>query len=107
MIRHLPSGWQDAVLVCGKCSRKVGGGFGPKGRTSLAKALRKVLKLGRGRKASVGIVETKCLGVCPKRAITVARAGKWLVVPAGTSVGRVALALGLVGPNSSNDRDTA
>ena len=28
VIRHLRSDWQDAVLVCGKCSKKIGGGFG-------------------------------------------------------------------------------
>jgi hypothetical protein len=32
--------WSAAILVCGKCSKKVGGGFGPKGKTSLAKALK-------------------------------------------------------------------
>lgn len=98
MIRRLRSDWSDAVLVCGKCSKKLGGGFGSKGEASLAKALRKALKLGKGRKAAVGIVETRCLGVCPKGAVTVARAGEWLVVPEGTSVGRVALELGLAGP---------
>ena len=35
------SNWERTLLVCGKCSRKVDGGFGPKGRTSLAKALRR------------------------------------------------------------------
>lgn len=97
VIRHLRSEWQDAVLVCGKCSKKLGGGFGRKGKQSLAKALRKTLKLGKGRKSPTGVVETRCLSVCPKRAVTVARAGEWLIVPEGTSVGRVALELGLAG----------
>ena len=95
LIRHLPSGWHDAILVCGKCSKKIGGGFGPKGKTSLAKAQRKALKIGNGRKASLGIVETKCLGVCPKRAVVVARTGGWLVVPAGTAVERLVIETGL------------
>ncbi|MES2337557.1 MAG: (2Fe-2S) ferredoxin domain-containing protein [Pseudomonadota bacterium] len=94
MIRHLRSEWQDVVLVCGKCSKKLDGGFGAKGRTSLAKALRSALKLGKGRKATAGIVETKCLGVCPKRAVVVARSGDWLVVPAGTDIARVTDGLG-------------
>jgi predicted metal-binding protein len=104
VIRHVRSDWQDTVLVCGKCSKKVGGGFGRKGKTSLTKALREALRLGKGRKASMGIVETKCLGVCPKRAVVVARAGTWLVVPEGTSVGRVALELGLAGPRVVAER---
>ncbi|WP_156347057.1 (2Fe-2S) ferredoxin domain-containing protein [Sphingomonas sp. Leaf33] len=95
MIRRLPSGWEDAIVVCGKCSKKLGGGFGAKGRQSLVKALRKRLGLGKGRKARVGIVETKCLGVCPKRAVVVGRAGGWLVVPEGTDVDQVAAELGL------------
>ncbi|URW76746.1 (2Fe-2S) ferredoxin domain-containing protein [Sphingomonas donggukensis] len=107
MIRHLRSDWQDAVMVCGKCSKKLDGGFGPKGKTSLAKLLRKALRLGKGRKARVGIVETKCLGVCPRKAVVVARAGEWLVVPAGTSVGRVALALGLARPPAARDQKAA
>ncbi|MFD1788820.1 (2Fe-2S) ferredoxin domain-containing protein [Sphingomonas floccifaciens] len=95
MIRHLPSGWEDAVVICGKCSKKLSGGFGDRGRLSLAKALRKRLGLAKGRKAAIGIVETKCLGVCPKRAVVVGRAGGWLVVPEGTEVDRVAAELGL------------
>lgn len=97
MIRHLRSDWQDAILVCRKCTKKVDGGFGPNGKASLAKALRKRLGIGKGRKAAVGIVETKCLGVCPKHAVTVGRAGAWLVVPAGTKLATVIAALGLDG----------
>lgn len=88
LIRTLPSGWRDAVLVCGKCSKKVGGGFGPKGRLPLAKALRRTLSL-KGRKARAGVIETKCLGVCPKRAVMVvdaARSGEWLIVAERTPV---------------------
>ncbi len=95
LIRRLPSGWDEAIVVCGKCSKKLGGGCGDRGKLSLAKALRKGLGLGKGRKAAVGIVETKCLGVCPKRAVVVGRVGGWLVVPAGTDVDRVASELGL------------
>lgn len=97
-MRRVAAEWQDAVLVCGKCSKKLGGGFGAKGKTPLAKALRAALKLKKGRKARIGIVESKCLGVCPKNAVTVlsgTRAGEWLLVRPGTDAGEVAAALGL------------
>ena len=91
-LKRVRSDWQNAVLVCGKCSKKIGGGFGKKGKTSLAKALRKAMRLGKGRKAGRGIVETRCLGVCPKRAVVVVdtrAAGDWLVVPAGADLAAV------------------
>ena len=94
MIRRLRSRWSDTIVVCGKCSKKVGGGFGDEGRTSLAKAMRRRLAVGKGRKAELGVVESRCLGVCPKRAVVVARAGEWLVVPAGTAIDEVVEALG-------------
>ena len=93
------SDWAQTVLVCAKCSKKMGGGFGPKGKTSLAKALRKQVGAKKGRKSPVGIVEVKCLGVCPKRAVTViggARPREWVLVPEGADVGAVAEELGLV-----------
>ena len=85
--------WERALLVCGKCSGKVDGGFGVKGRTPLAKALRKELGLGKGRRARIGVTEVKCLGVCPKRAVVAidtAAPRSWHVVPAGTEVTEVA-----------------
>ncbi|VVT12939.1 conserved hypothetical protein [Sphingomonas sp. EC-HK361] len=88
--------WQGAILVCGKCSKKLGGGYGRKGKTSLAKALRKALALGKGRKARLGVVETRCLGICPKHAVTMIdtrEPGRWHVVPANANV--EALARGL------------
>ena len=88
--------WAGAILVCGKCSKKLGGGFGEKHKTSLAKALRKALALGKGRKARLGVVETRCLGICPKHAVTVidTRApDRWHFIPANANVD--ALAMGL------------
>ncbi|MFZ2983371.1 MAG: (2Fe-2S) ferredoxin domain-containing protein, partial [Sphingobium sp.] len=35
------SNWKTAILVCRKCSKKVDGGFGPKGNQPLGKALKK------------------------------------------------------------------
>jgi predicted metal-binding protein len=84
------------VLVCGKCSKKVGGGFGKKGRTPLAKALREVDSFGKGRKSAVQVTETKCLGLCPKGAVTVVDPRdplQWLVVEAGEDVADVAARL--------------
>jgi predicted metal-binding protein len=90
--------WQNTLLICAKCSRRLDGGFGPKGRTPLAKALRKHLGLKKGRKASLGIVEVKCLGVCPRGAVTVvngAAPGEWLLVRAGAEMEAVETGLEL------------
>ncbi len=94
------SNWEHAVLVCAKCSKKLGGGFGPKGRQPLAKALRKHLGLKKGRKGAAGIVEVKCLGVCPRGAVKVVNGGdarEWLLVPAGADLDTVAASLDLGG----------
>lgn len=90
--------WSSAVLVCAKCSKKLGGGFGKKGKEPLAKALRKHLGLKKGRKAAAGIVDVRCLGVCPKGAVTVvngAASRVWNLVPAGADLNEVAQELGL------------
>ncbi|MBB5715361.1 (2Fe-2S) ferredoxin domain-containing protein [Sphingomonas aerophila] len=88
-MRQVRSHWTGAVLVCGKCSKKLGGGFGRKGRTPLAKALRRALGLGKGRKATLGVVETQCLKLCPKLAVAMVdtrRPGDWMIVPEGAAV---------------------
>ena len=90
--------WTAAVLVCRKCSKKLGGGFGPDGDRSLAKLLRTETGGGKGRKAAVGVVEVDCLKICPKRAVVVvdgAQPGEWLLVAAGTPVVEVVARLGL------------
>jgi len=96
---QLRANWSNAILVCSKCSKKIGGGFGPKGKQPLAKALRKHLALKKGRKSPVGIVEVKCLGVCPKDAVTVVNtreADVWQLVRAGADLDEVAQALDLL-----------
>ena len=96
--QHVRANWQTALLICRKCSKKVDGGFGPKGKTPLAKALKSELHGGKGRKARVGIVEVKCLGICPKNAVTMidaARPRDWLLVRPGTDVRDVVAELGL------------
>ena len=83
--------WRDVVLVCGKCSRKLDGGFGPKGKQKLAKALKAGLKEA-GRRREVRVVEVGCLSLCPKRAVTMvsaARPGQVWAVPEGTDVAAV------------------
>ncbi|WP_066519368.1 hypothetical protein [Sphingobium cloacae] len=83
---HVRSNWSNAVLICRKCSKKLDGGFGPDGDERLAKALRRHLKLKKGRKAAAGIVEVNCLGICPKGAVTVvdgAHSRDWLLVRPG------------------------
>lgn len=88
-MRHVRSDWAGAVLVCGKCSRKIDGGFGKKGHTPLAKALRRALGLKPGRKAALGVVETGCLKICPKRAVVAVdtrRPGEWMIVPQGADL---------------------
>jgi predicted metal-binding protein len=95
---HISSDWQAAILVCGKCSKKVKGGFGPKGKTRLAEALRECSNGRKGRKADLGVIETGCLKICPKNAVMVVdgnRPKDWLIVEAGTPVGQVAARLGL------------
>ena len=90
------SNWRRAILICGKCTRKLRGGFGKHGRTPLAKALRKFVKAGRGRKADLGIVETECLKVCPKGrvvAIRSRRPDQWLLIQPGTPIEQIAARL--------------
>lgn len=100
-LRTVRANWAEAVLVCAKCSKKLDGGFGDKGRTPLAKALRKHLHLKKGRKAEAGIVDVKCLGICPRGAVTVvngARSREWMLVPEGADLDAVVAELGLGEP---------
>ena len=99
-LKSIRSDWSSTLLVCKKCSKKLDGGFGPKGRTPLAKALRKQFGLKKGRKGKAGIVEVKCLGVCPRGAVTVVNGGapgEWLLVKAGADLTEVGEGLGLPG----------
>lgn len=101
------SNWASAVLVCAKCSKRVGGGFGDKGRTPLAKALRGHLHLKKGRKGAAGVVEVKCLGVCPRGAVVVVNGAEsrvWHLVKPGSNLDEVAAALGLGTDKTSPER---
>lgn len=90
------------MLVCRKCSKRLGGGFGVDGDESLARVLRRELGAGkkgkRARKARAGVIEVGCLDVCPKGAVVAiasAEPGQWRVVPRRTPVAEIIAALGL------------
>jgi predicted metal-binding protein len=98
--REIRSNWDQAVLVCAKCSKRVDGGFGDKGKTPLAKALRKHLKLKKGRKGAAGVVEVRCLGICPRDAVVVVNGAAsriWHLVQPGADLDEVAASVGLSG----------
>jgi predicted metal-binding protein len=85
-IRTARTPWEDVVLICRKCSRKLDGGFGKDGASSLRSELKLALRAA-GRRRQVRVVETGCFSVCPKRAVSVmrgSRPGEILVVPEGT-----------------------
>lgn len=87
----VPTPWQDVLLLCRKCGRKLDGGFGEDGTQALRRVLREALRE-RGRRRDVRVMEVGCLGVCPKGAVTMARGarpGELLVVPQGTEAGVV------------------
>ena len=84
-ISSVPAPWRSFVLVCDKCSRKLDGGFGKKGKHALDEALRSILKSTGQRELRV--LRTSCLGLCPKRAVTIAwanRPDELIAVPEGT-----------------------
>ncbi len=90
------------MLVCRRCSKRLGGGFGADGDESLAKALRRELGAGKkgrkARKARAGAIEVGCLDVCPKGAVVViagAAPQRWRVVPRRTPVAEIMAELGL------------
>lgn len=81
-----PTPWTRVILVCGKCSRKLEGGYGPKRKASLRTALNDELRE-TGQRRKVRILETKCFGLCPKKAVVALDAtqpGRLLTIPRGT-----------------------
>jgi predicted metal-binding protein len=84
--RFRPTPWNTVILLCGKCARKINGGCGPKKKQTLKDALRAELKAD-GRRRQVQIIEMRCIGICPKKAVTALNAsspGRILTVPKGT-----------------------
>lgn len=97
-IKAVPTPATAIIAICGKCGKKLGGGFGASGAASLGKTMRSALHLPKPKRARVRIVETKCLGLCPKGAVAVvsgADPGHILVIPAGTPVAAIVHRLGL------------
>jgi predicted metal-binding protein len=81
--------WKHVLLVCRKCGKRQRGGFGDKGRDSLKSVLRQSVR-DTGRRRDIRVLETSCLGICPKRGVTAlnaARPGALRVIPAGTPAG--------------------
>ena len=80
-----PTPWRDVILVCRKCGKKLRGGFGAKRKDDLKAVLRQALREA-GRRHDVRVIETGCLGVCPKRGVTALNASHPSaihVIPAG------------------------
>lgn len=104
-IKQRPSHWRDSVLICKKCSKELGGGFGPDRRVSLRKLLRKAFDLKKGRKAAFGVIEVACFDLCPKRAVTVSLGSqprKLFVIPRGAPLQDIVRTLDL----SEKDRSS-
>ena len=92
------SRWRDSVLVCRKCSKKLRGGLGKKGKRTLRGLLKDVYGDAKGRRAEIGIIEVPCFKLCPKRAVSVAKGSKpgtLFEVPEGMAVEDVLEALDL------------
>ena len=86
-----PTPWLSVILICRKCSKKLVGGFGPDGGQTLTRELKRALRAD-GQRRTIRVIETKCLGLCPKDAVTVLPAGNpafLLAVPAGTAAASV------------------
>jgi hypothetical protein len=97
--------WRDVIILCRKCGKKCGGGFGPKRRDNLKAVLRQALR-DAGRRRLVRVMETSCLGVCPKGGVTALNAtspGIIHIIPTGTD-GSEAMRT-LLGPHVVADRD--
>ncbi len=75
-VRTHRSRWRESVLICRKCSKKLRGGFGKKGKRTLRGLLKDVYGDAKGRRAEIGIVEVPCFKLCPKRAVSVALGSK-------------------------------
>jgi hypothetical protein len=70
----IPTPWKTVILLCGKCARKLDGGFGHNNKRSLRAAMHTELKA-RGLRRQVRLIETRCMGVCPNKAVTALNAG--------------------------------
>jgi hypothetical protein len=90
-----PTPWKTIILLCGKCARKMDGGYGPKGKETLRTALRDVFRE-RGQRGEVRIIETRCMGICPWKAVTALNASRpdtILTIPKGTATNEAIMQL--------------
>lgn len=97
---HVP--WQQIVIVCAKCTRKLDGGFGKKRKHTLRSFLRRALR-DAGRRREVRVVETECFGLCPKHAVTMVTSrapGELVAIPEGTASETVLQRLGVPPPGA-------
>ncbi|MBE7212371.1 MAG: (2Fe-2S) ferredoxin domain-containing protein [Gluconacetobacter diazotrophicus] len=77
--------WTSVLLSCRKCARKLDGGFGPDRDDHFSDVVKRLLRE-RKQRRQVRLLETGCLGLCPKNAVVVLRAeapGRPLLVPRG------------------------
>jgi len=101
-----PTPWRDVVILCRKCGKKRCGGFGPKRKQTLKDTLRQALR-DIGRRRQVRVMETSCLGICPKDGITAlnaTRPGTIHVIPVGLD-GAAAVRI-LLGDSVAADTDS-
>ena len=100
-VRTAKAGFSDLVLVCRKCAKRQGVDRKQLGR-AVKRAFRQSAKKGAGK---VRVLETGCLGPCPKRMLTLAtpeslaRRRVILVDPALDALGPLALTLAAVVPS--------
>lgn len=97
-VRVVATAATRVLAICGKCGKKLGGGFGGSAGQPLGKLLRRSLKGAKGKRATLRIVETKCLDICPKGAVALldsAQPGAVLLVARATPMAVVAVRLGL------------
>ena len=67
--------WSDVIILCRKCGKKRDGGFGKKRKESLKAALRQATR-DSGRRRQIRVLETGCLGICPKDGVTALNASR-------------------------------
>jgi hypothetical protein len=92
-IRKILTKHEEVILVCRKCSKKIGGGFGPDGDMRLDKAMRRELELGKGRKSRIRFVRVPCFDICAKNAVTVMKGSEpesFYVIPRGEALKKIA-----------------
>lgn len=92
----VPAPWRTFVAACRKCGKRLDGGFGPDGDETLRRAAKHALRQA-GRRGTLHVVETGCLGLCPKGGVALLRADRpdeLHVVPAGLDGPALLTALG-------------